>query len=687
MAFSKAAIEKKLDADSKYFDLYKKANDAAVKMYAKADENKEKYKDSGFQIVDTESNIFQKIDELIKSKQIDIGVRLTKRFVSMINTKPDKAKAKRLLNSINNAIKNERIMKDNRLFDQVKHAKAELEDYLNEDDALDPVNYVDRKKASKGKAKDTSDNVVRFNEGLMYQDTNTNKDKEAQFSYGIKNIDRSKNKMTIVNELDVLPNLDDGKIETKIVDIKVENDVEKAIFGKDGRVKLSADKKLSQTLNEFTEQSKKEVEERNTTAKIKSDILKIGIKHNLINSGMNKARTYNGHQILEADEIGMMGPAEIIPGMNGKEDVEKAVNKKILEKIKTGEKLPPWKKSWASFSPDPAQNFETKKEYSGSNALILNTLLGSIMKTPYYLTFNQIKKMGGELKKGSTGVPLIFYNFIYNLKDYSNNPSKENALLSKVQGFKLKKKGKTITINKSNYSKVSFNEKQIKKLNVDKDDYTNIGFIKYYSVFNIADTTGIDYKVPEPPKRNKGEIISRAEAILKSFKDKPDIKEDTEQAYYVPSSDKVYIPKITQFDTEQEYYSTLFHELIHSTMHKSRLNRAKNYEGKDSKPARAFEELIAELGASYLCGEAGIIDVTHLNQAAYLKGWHQKLQKYTEKHEDFFVYATREAKKAADHILKDFDESNIPKSDNKKTDEKAKAKARARARLRKRKTA
>ena len=152
MAFSKAAIEKKLDADSKYFDLYKKANDAVVKMYAKADENKEKYKDSGFQIVDTESNIFQKIDELIKSRQIDIGVRLTKRFVSMINTKPDKAKAKRLLNSINNAIKNERIMKDNRLFDQVKHAKAELKDYLNEDDALDPVNYVDGKKASKGKS-------------------------------------------------------------------------------------------------------------------------------------------------------------------------------------------------------------------------------------------------------------------------------------------------------------------------------------------------------------------------------------------------------------------------------------------------------------------------------------------------------------------------------------------------------
>ena len=146
MAFSKAAIEKKLDPESQYFNLYKQANDAVVKMYQKADENKEKYKDSGFQIVDTESNIFQKIDKLIKSKQIDIGVRLTKRFVNMINTKPDKAKAKRLLTSINNAIKNERIMKDNRLFDQVKHAKKELEDYLDENDALEVVNYVDGKK-------------------------------------------------------------------------------------------------------------------------------------------------------------------------------------------------------------------------------------------------------------------------------------------------------------------------------------------------------------------------------------------------------------------------------------------------------------------------------------------------------------------------------------------------------------
>jgi len=146
MAFSKAAIEKKLDTDSKYYELYKQANEAVVKMYQKADEKKEEYKDSGFNIVDTESNIYKKVDELISSKQIDIGVRLTKRFVNMINTKPDKPKAKRLLTSIDNAIENKQLMTDNRLYQQVIHAKEELQDYLNTGDALKVVDYVGKKK-------------------------------------------------------------------------------------------------------------------------------------------------------------------------------------------------------------------------------------------------------------------------------------------------------------------------------------------------------------------------------------------------------------------------------------------------------------------------------------------------------------------------------------------------------------
>ena len=147
-AYAKAAIEKKLDRDDPYYTLYKTANSAVTKMYQKADENKEKYEKVGFNVVDTQSDIFKKIEELVASKKIDIGVRLAKRFVSMQGRSPEKEKAKRLLKSIDKAIKDDNIKEGNRLFDEVKHAKKELEDYINDDDPIEPTEYELKKKSS-----------------------------------------------------------------------------------------------------------------------------------------------------------------------------------------------------------------------------------------------------------------------------------------------------------------------------------------------------------------------------------------------------------------------------------------------------------------------------------------------------------------------------------------------------------
>jgi len=148
MAYSKAAIEKKLDQNDTYYDLYKKANDVVVKMYKVADEKKDSYKDTGFNVVDTESNIYKKIDDLINSKKIDIGVRLTKRFVNIQGTSPDKARAKRLLKSIENAIDKDNIKEGNRLFDEVKKARKELKDYIKNDDPIEVTKYSVKKKSS-----------------------------------------------------------------------------------------------------------------------------------------------------------------------------------------------------------------------------------------------------------------------------------------------------------------------------------------------------------------------------------------------------------------------------------------------------------------------------------------------------------------------------------------------------------
>jgi antirestriction protein ArdC len=388
-----------------------------------------------------------------------------------------------------------------------------------------------------------------------------------------------------------------------------------------------------------------------------------------ITKGLNGVLFADGVTIISDDELELFGYDDEAEGLNAAaKDVEAIVNELILEKINTGEKLPPWKKTWANKSPVLAQNYETKKPYTGSNSVILNILLGSTMPTPYYVTFEQAKKLGGSVKKGAKAVPLIYYNFVYKLKNLSGNSVSESKLLQKVRGYEIKKGKTSYRITDDNYTSVSLSEKDIKALKLESSEYLSIGFLKYYRVFNIADTEGIEYNIPAPENSTPKEKIAKAEAIVNSFKDKPVIKLDVEKAYYKPAIDELFMPSINSFDNSEEYYSTLFHELIHSTLHESRLDRAAKYKNKDKEAQYAFEELIAELGGSYLCGLAGILEATHVNQASYLKGWHEKLQKYTEKYNDFFVFATKEAQRAVDYIIKDWDsEKELPEEKKGKT--------------------
>lgn len=419
--------------------------------------------------------------------------------------------------------------------------------------------------------------------------------------------------------------------------------------------------------------SKKATEEK----QVKDQLALLSLKYNLdgfpkISKGLNGVYLADGHEIAD----GEMLEDDNFTGLNAKAaDVAQMVNELILEKINSGAPLPPWKQSFAAKTNLLAQNFVTKKEYSGSNAIILNVLLGSVMPTPFYVTANQIKTLKANIKKGAKTVPLVYYNFVYYLKDYTNNPGKQSALLSKVAGFEVKRKGKsTFRLNADNYHTVSLLDREIEALNLDREDYISKGFLKYYRVFNVADTT-IEYDLPEPKPLPEGKRLEIAEAIVKGFKDAPKIGYDGKQAVYIPAIDTIKLPNIQDFDPTEEYYTTLFHELIHSTLHEDRLNRKEKYKGKDKKAEYAFEELIAELGASYLCGIAGILDVVHLNSAAYLKGWHEKLQQATENYNDFFIFATQQAMKAADYILQGFVMPGQETKPNGK--EKAEAKAKA----------
>ena len=176
--------------------------------------------------------------------------------------------------------------------------------------------------------------------------------------------------------------------------------------------------------------------------------------------------------------------------------------------------------------------------------------------------------------------------------------------------------------------------------------------IKYYTVFHATDIEGIDWKynVPKQFEASEGAIIESAESIIEGMPLPPKmVYENSSRAFYSPSKDTVNMPKIGLFRSEQEYYGTFFHELVHSTGHATRLTRVMGGRFGDKK--YAFEELIAEIGAAFLCGEAGILNFTFENSAAYIQSWHKSLKKNITDDKNFIIKAAKKAEEASDYML------------------------------------
>lgn len=140
----------------------------------------------------------------------------------------------------------------------------------------------------------------------------------------------------------------------------------------------------------------------------------------------------------------------------------------------------------------------------------------------------------------------------------------------------------------------------------------------------------------------------------------PRVETGRSRAAYHPAQDCVYLPEVRAFQSDEDYYATQFHELIHSTGHPSRLSRlgitnpiifgSHTY---------AKEELVAEMGASFLCGRAGIENKVIENSAAYIDNWMRRIRK----DHALVVQAASQAQKAADYVL-----ARAPYSDNAQAD-------------------
>ncbi|MCG8828795.1 DUF1738 domain-containing protein [Tenacibaculum dicentrarchi] len=289
-------------------------------------------------------------------------------------------------------------------------------------------------------------------------------------------------------------------------------------------------------------------------------------------------------------------------------------------------------------------NFVSKNAYRGVNPWLLKDDFFSVMDNPYFMTFKQIKEKKGTLKKGSKGTPIVYFTLLYKF----DNPKTKKEFGTYDKEYMIK------YIKNFGYSKSDF------------DDVVNsIAILKYYNVFNGSDIEDIDFKLDELQlgrvlksdeslANEKNEI---AELIVKNYpKPAPTIKHGGNDAYHQESADLVQMPRLQSFDTPNDYYAVLFHELIHSTGNKKRL--ARKLGNKFGSKEYAKEELIAEFGAVFLSAQSGIIWHSNKNHAEYLKNW-QSVLKIAKDDNKFLMRGASAAQKASDFVL-NLDANNVP---------------------------
>lgn len=321
-------------------------------------------------------------------------------------------------------------------------------------------------------------------------------------------------------------------------------------------------------------------------------------------------------------------------------EVYDMITQKIVAMIATtnsNEYKKAWKNNVYGKGYTIAFNFVSKKRYRGINAVLLSGFKPIL--NPFYLTFKQVQDLGGSVKKGAQGHEVVYYTKIWKAHN-----AKENKKFSHYN------KAKVVSFAQDN--------------GIGVDTLTYFPILKYYNVFNGTDIEGIDFDLQnfktgfidkELPAIEESKLPF-AEAIIDNYPNpKPAIIYGGNTASFTPEIDEIRMPHIADFDTIQDYYRTMFHELSHSTGTPSRLNRV--LQVRDRKLYNV-EELIAEMGAVFLSAEAGIIWHTNKNHAAYLKGYNNALTEIKNDNKFIFKAATQ-AQKIADYILQ-FDANGQP---------------------------
>lgn len=287
-----------------------------------------------------------------------------------------------------------------------------------------------------------------------------------------------------------------------------------------------------------------------------------------------------------------------------RQDVYEIVTDQVLEALESG--TVPWRMPWNTNGTMPL-SLSTRKPYRGINPFLLGAASYKAgYMSPWWGTYNKIKELGGQVRKGESGTLVTFWkSWIKKETDEATGEKTENRIF----------------------------------------------VLRYYRVFNAEQADWEEGKAPKfaQVEKTDAEKIADAEKIVDGYADGPSIKFGSDAATYTPSTDTIRTPAVDQFADSAEYYSTLFHEMTHSTGHESRNNRTEiNTFSHLGDHYYSKEELVAEMGAAFLMGVAGIgTDATTENSAAYLRSWINVLKGDKK----LLVGAAAQAQRASDRIL------------------------------------
>lgn len=277
-------------------------------------------------------------------------------------------------------------------------------------------------------------------------------------------------------------------------------------------------------------------------------------------------------------------------------NVYQLVTDRIIEQLENG--IIPWTKPW-SGTLEGAYNRISKKPYS-----LLNQML--LQHDGEYATFKQWQDLGGHIRKGEKSEVVVFWK----IQPYKDTDKEGNEIIKQIP------------------------------------------ILRYFNVFHISQVEGVEPLATKDLKTDV-EPIEQAEKVIEDYKTRENIQiieTLSNKAFYSPSMDYIQVPKKEQFENINEYYSTLFHEMTHSTMHEKRLNRKAEQKGNAHFGSEEYskEELVAEIGSATILSILGIeTPKTFKNSSAYIQSWLRVLRNDNK----FIVSASSKAEKSTKYIL------------------------------------